>query len=401
VQDTRRPESIALISAAYPPYISGGIETQTYDLAHALSKLGLSVTVFCGGVKPPSVLREEEDLKVLRMPMARIPPRNVFFQLQNLSLLKNLLPHYDVVHTQHSSGSFYGIIKKKVGKPWVVSFHDHQLRRLLVFFDVKPWNLSMNDTMFYTFAYPIFEFLTRIELKWADHYVACGKSGLVDYLNFSKMDPRKVTLIPNGVNLDRIDSILNSSDVEGESGKSDFVLFTCGRWYASKGIQFLIRAMPYVKKRFNNVRLKVFGKGPMGPYFEKLIHSLKLEGTVALEGLVPYDRLILEMRNSDLAVFPSMIEVGASLAVMEAMACHKPLIAFEYPFSLEIIEHMKTGVLVPPKNVEALGECVCNLLGDEALRKRIGTNAREDVVRNHDVKNIALKYVEVYASVLS
>lgn len=370
-------------------------------MAHALSRLGLSVTVFCGGAKQPTVLHEDKDLRVLRMPMARVPPRVVFFQLQNLSLLKSVLPYYDVVHTQHSSGSLYGIIKKKVGKPWVVSFHDHQLRRLLMFFDVKPWNLTMSDTMFYAFAYPIFEALTRMELKWADHYVACGRSGLMDYLNFSKMDPRKVTLIPNGVNLGRIDSILNSSDVEGKSGRSDLVLFTCGRWYASKGIQFLIRAMPYVKKRFNNVRLKVFGKGPMRPYFERLIHSLKLEGTVRLEGLVPYDRLILEMSDSDLAVFPSMIEVGASLAVMEAMACRKPLIAFEYPFSLEIIKHMRTGVLVPPKNVEALGERICYLLSDEALRKRIGRNAREDVVRNHDVKNIALKYVEVYASVLS
>jgi len=122
---------------------------------------------------------------------------------------------------------------------------------------------------------------------------------------------------------------------------------------------------------------------------------------VTLEGHVPYNHLIYEMSKSDLTVFPSMIEVGASLAVMEAMACHKAVIAFKYPFSMEIIQHLKTGYLVPPKNVNALAEAICVLLGDKTLRKKLGENAYLNIVRNHDTKNVVKKYLEVYSNVLS
>jgi rhamnosyl/mannosyltransferase len=249
-------------------------------------------------------------------------------------------------------------------------------------------------------GFPIFDLLTRIELKQADHFIVCGESGFADYLSFSKMDPDKATLIPNGVDLKKIDSIRNSLDGEDKSEKDGPTLFTCGRWFSSKGIHLLIEAMPHVKERFRNVRLKIFGKGPMESSFKRLIHSLGLGDNVKLEGLVPYDRLLGEMNASDLAVFPSMVEVGASLAVMEAMACSRPVIAFGYPFSFEIIDHMKTGLLVPPKNVRALSESICFLLADETLRKKIGESARTNIVENHDVRKIVLKYLDVYSSIL-
>ena len=398
----RRLESIALVSAAYPPHTSGGIEVQTYDLAHALSSEGVDVTVFCGGAKVPKLIREHENLKIFRMPMADAPPRVVWFQLQNLEILRRTLPNYDIVHSQHSSGSIYGLFKEKIGKPWVVSFHDHQLRRLTVFFDVKPWNLSLGDIMYYTFGCPLFEFLTKMELKWADHYIACGESGFRDYVKFSKMDPAKTTVIPNGINLEKIRSIIRSAkEYENSEEKDDFMIFTCGRLYASKGIQYLLKAMPHVIKRFQNVQLKIFGKGPLYSYLQGLIRSLKLKNNVTLEGHVPYKQLISEMNKSDLAVFPSMVEVGASLAVMEAMACHKAVVAFNYPFSLEIIEHLKTGYLVPPKNVNAVAKAICVLIEDETLRKKLGENAYCNVVRNHDSKNVVKKYLEVYSNVLS
>jgi glycosyltransferase involved in cell wall biosynthesis len=398
----RRPESIALVSAAYPPHTSGGIEVQTYDLAHALSSEGVDVTVFCGGARVPTLVHENENLKVFRMPMFDAPPSVVWFQLQNLEMLKRTLPNYDLIHTQHSSGSVLGFLKEKIGKPWIVSFHDHQLRRLTVFFDVKPWNLSLKDIAYYTFGCPIFEFLTRMELRWADHYIACGESGFRDYVKFSKMDPAKTTVIPNGIDLEKIRSIIHSAKEHVNSEeKDDFVIFTCGRLYASKGIQYLLKAMPHVIKRFRNVQLKIFGKGPLFSYFQGLIRSLNLKNNVTLEGHVPYEQLISEMSNSDLAVFPSMVEVGASLAVMEAMACHKAVVAFNYPFSTEIIEHLKTGYLVPPKNVNAVARAICVLIEDETLRKKLGENAYCNIVRTHDSKNVVKKYLEVYSNVLS
>ena len=163
----------------------------------------------------------------------------------------------------------------------------------------------------------------------------------------------------------------------------------------------MIRAMPKVLKTHRNVVLKIFGKGPLHTYFENLISSLKLGEHVRLEGHVPYDALVREMNDSDIAVFPSLIEVGASLAVMEAMACRRAVIAFDYPFSNEIIKHGENGYLVPPKNFDALSNAINLLLSDAKLRRRLGENAYQNIVENHDTKNVVKKYLKVYSQLLS
>jgi len=389
---------VALVSAAYPPVQTGGIETQTADLAHALSAQGVDVTVLCGGATPVKITEENQCLRIIRMPTVDLPPRVVWYQLQNMRAFEKYLSPFDIIHSQHSAFSIYGLLKERIGKPWIVSFHDHQFTRLKVLFDVKPWNLSPGDIAYYILGYPIFEILTRMELRWADHYIACGKFGFESYVNISKMRPEKTTVIPNGIDLDKINSILDSKQNLGSSrSRQDFVIFTCGRFYGSKGIHYLIRAMPSVLQKFKNVRLKIFGKGPLMSYLKALINSLNLQKNVTIEGHVPYDRLIREMSESDLAVFPSLVEVGASLAVMEAMACGKAVIAFNYPFSAEIITHLETGYHVAPKDIEGLAEAMKILIEDESLRRRIGENARNNVTKNHDIKQVAKKYIEVYS----
>lgn len=389
---------VALVSAAYPPVQTGGIETQTADLAHALSAEGVDVTVLCGGATPVKITKENQRLRIIRMPMLDLPPRVVWYQLQNLQAFEKYLSRFDIVHSQHSAFSIYGLLKKKIGRPWIVSFHDHQFNRLKVLLDVKPWNLSSGDIAYYLVGYPIFDILTRMELRWADHYIACGKFGFDSYVKISKMRIQKTTVIPNGIDLNKVDSILDSRQNLGSSRrKEDFVIFTCGRFYGSKGIQYLIRAMPSVLQKFKNVRLKIFGKGPLLSSLEALVNSLNLQKKVSIEGHVPYDRLIREMSESDLAVFPSLVEVGASLAVMEAMACGKAVIAFNYPFSAEIITHLVTGYQVAPKDIEGLAEAMKILIDDESLRRRIGENARNNVMKNHDIRQVAKKYIEVYS----
>jgi glycosyltransferase involved in cell wall biosynthesis len=307
------------------------------------------------------------------------------------------VPDFDVVHTQHSSGSLYGLFKNKFRKPWIVSFHEHQFRRLLTYLDLKPWRFSVTDSVYYALGYPLFDLMTQAE-KTADHYIVCGTAGLADYLSFSKIDAAKTTMIRNGIDLEKIQSIIGKEESDKDSCTSGLTLFTCGRLHAAKGVEYLVRAMPRVASRYRNVRLKIFGKGPMEPALRNMIRSLHLDKVVSLEGYVPYDRLVHEMNRCDLAIYPTLLEVGASIAIMEAMACHKSVVAFDYPFTRDVITHMKTGYLVPRKNPVMLADAIALLLQDNSLRKRLGDNAFDYIVRNHDYKKIIKKYVEVYSS---
>ncbi|XHH09215.1 MAG: glycosyltransferase family 4 protein [Candidatus Bathyarchaeia archaeon] len=394
--------NIALISAGYPPYKYGGIDVQSYDLAHALADEKVNVTVYCGYSKNPVNTVENEYLNVTRLPFRDIIPRNLWFQLQNKSLFKDQLSKFDLVHTQHSSGSIYGLLKNRVGKPWVVSFHDHEVRRLLMLFNSKPWTQSPGDVAFYAVGFPIFSVFTKTELNNADHYIACGLTGYKDYVDFSNIDNSKTTLIPNSIHLDKIQKAAKAyEETDQPVEKKDLTIFTCGRLFTSKGIQYLIMAMPEVLKQNPKVHLNIFGQGPLRPQLEKLIRTLGIENNVKLQGYASYERLMYELQQSDLTVFPSLIEVGASLAIMEAMASHKTVIAFKYPFILEVIEHQKTGYLVPPKDVKALARAINLLLSDKQLRNKIGDNAHQKIVKDHNWKNNVKKYIQVYSQMIN
>jgi len=395
--------NLALVSAAYPPYSFGGIDVQTYHLAHALSSVGINVSIFCGLAKKPTIAIENENLTIYRLPLFDIPPRVVWFQLKNVSLFKKYFKNFDLIHTQHSSGSIYGFFKEKNEIPWVVSFHDHELRRLMLLFNIKPWNFTIGDIIYYSAGYPLFSLLSSMELKYADHYIVCGLSGYLDYERFSNIRKSKTTLIPNGVNIDKIKSAAESyrEKIHVYEDEKDFTIFTCGRLYASKGVQYLINAMPGVIQRIPDVHLKIFGKGPLRKRFEKQIRDLNLMNHVTLEGHVTYERLMYELSMSDIAVFPTLIEVGASFAIMEAMAFKKPVVAFRYPFTMEVIEHLKTGYLVQPKKTNELVKAISLLLNDRTLQIRLGKNAYSKIMRDHNWSDTVKKYIDVYSQVVS
>ena len=102
---------VALVSAAYPPYTFGGIDIQTYHLAHALSSAGIEVNVFCGLAEKPTSTVENNNLTIYRLPLSDFPPRVIWFQLQNMGFFKKNFKNYDIIHTQHSSGTIYSIMK--------------------------------------------------------------------------------------------------------------------------------------------------------------------------------------------------------------------------------------------------------------------------------------------------
>jgi glycosyltransferase involved in cell wall biosynthesis len=394
---------IALVSAAYPPYTFGGIDIQTYDLAHGLSNNGLDVTVFCGLSKKKEIIRENENLSIYRLPFFDFYPRVLWFQLMNQGLFRKEFKNFDLIHSQNTSGSIYSFFRNKIKTPWIVSFHDHQLRRLSLLLKINPLNLSLGDLTYYSMGYPLFEYLSNLEVKNADHYIICGYSGFKDFYNYNKIKQEKTTVIPNGVNPDKLENLAKLFEEKDSliEPSNSFRLFTSGRLYTSKGIQYLIRAMPKVIRANPDVSLEIYGKGPLLPKLLALINDLKLEKKVFCRGHVEYEELMYKLKTCDLTVYPSLNEVGASLSVMEAMAFGKAVVAFDYPFTREILDHSDTGYLVKPKNVDELSDAVCLLIGDKKIRERIGENARLKILKKHNWNDVIKKYIDVYDKVIS
>ncbi len=92
----------------------------------------------------------------------------------------------------------------------------------------------------------------------------------------------------------------------------------------------------------------------------------------------------------DLFVFPSHLE-SFGLALAEAMAAGLPVVACAAGGVTDIVEHERTGLLVPPRDVPALAQAILRLVRDGALRRRLGRNARTAAVR-WDIRHIAARY---------
>jgi glycosyltransferase involved in cell wall biosynthesis len=161
------------------------------------------------------------------------------------------------------------------------------------------------------------------------------------------------------------------------SDLSPKVVVAAGRYAAEKGYDRLIDAFSRVASHQPGWVLKIFGHGPLQRQLEKQVERLGLQDRVLLPGLA--DDIEAELRASSVFALSSIHE-GLPMALAEAMACGVPCVAFDCaPGVREIVTDGVDGIVVPPRNVEALAEGLDRLMRDEDLRRRYGVAARESV----------------------
>jgi glycosyltransferase involved in cell wall biosynthesis len=157
------------------------------------------------------------------------------------------------------------------------------------------------------------------------------------------------------------------------------VVVAAGRYAGEKGYDRLIDAFAAVAGRHPGWTLKIFGHGPLQGALRKQAERLGLADRVLLPGLAA--DIEAELRASSVFALSSIHE-GLPMALAEAMACGLPCVAFDCaPGVREIVTDGVDGIVVPPRDVEALAEGLDRLMGDEALRRRLGSAARTSVRR--------------------
>ena len=118
------------------------------------------------------------------------------------------------------------------------------------------------------------------------------------------------------------------------------------------------------------------------------VHDYGLSDRVHLIGEV--DESTIALTAMDLFIFPSHLE-SFGMALVEAMACGLPVVACAAGGVVDIVEHDRTGLLVPVRDVPALAQAMLRLLQDENLCRRLGQNARTAADR-WDIRHIAAAY---------
>src|SRR5581483_420073 len=167
-----------------------------------------------------------------------------------------------------------------------------------------------------------------------------------------------------------------------------------------KGVDVLIRAMAVLRDRGQFVPLSIAGDGPRRAETEGLISALRLDGSVRLLGDQPRSAVVELLHQCTLFVLPSRFE-SFGMAVVEAMACGKAVVATRVDGVLEIIDDRKNGLLVEPDDPIGLADAISAFIADPNLRSRLGAAARERVNNRFLTSRMGEDYANAFREVMA
>ncbi len=168
-----------------------------------------------------------------------------------------------------------------------------------------------------------------------------------------------------------------------------------GNLLVGKGHELVLRAFARIKNSHQGVNVSMIGEGADRDRFVALAKDLGIAERVQLHGRVGRAEVAKAMRNCALLVLPSRFE-GLGCVYLEAMACGKPVIACRGQGIEEIICHGSNGWLIPVDGLEELVEALRVLLGDAALRMRIGQAGRQTILDSLTLTRQAESLMKIY-----
>jgi glycosyltransferase involved in cell wall biosynthesis len=239
--------------------------------------------------------------------------------------------------------------------------------------------------------------LHRLSFRNSSKIVAVSRNSLQEArAAFRDFPIGKTVVIPNGIDFAQIDKIRHSVGECAGTDEESILFF--GRLVWIKGVLQLVEAIAKLRRESPGVRLRIAGSGPLLETLRRLVQRMELTQNVEFLGYLNHSNLIAEIIRSGIVALPSIYEAG-SIAHLEAMACRKPLVAFDYPFAREYIADSSTGLLARPIDADDLAEKIGVLMGDRKLRSMLAQNAYELTFRSHNWENLADTYRQVYAEV--
>jgi len=355
------------------PY-PGGVENYALNISKELARLGNKVKVICAN-EPKSDIRNFNGFKIERLDyLCKIANTNLTLSLP-FRLWKE---KFDIMHTYLPtpwSADWSAIIGKLRGKKVVISYCN----------DITGDGVGNIISKIYNNT------LLKLTLKLADKIITIGPN----YLQSSKYLKKyssKVQFIPIGV--DR--KIFKKIDIKKQNN-TIFFLSILDEYHAYKGLDYLLEAIKSVKKEIPNIKLIVGGKGKLLEYYKVKTKKLAIENNVEFQGFIPDEKLVECYNKCEVFVLPSIdsTQEGFGIVLLEALACGTPVITTDIVGIAQEIKEYKTGIVIKPKNIEALSKATVEILKNRnEFSKNIPT-----LISKFDIRKLVQEIVNCYYEV--
>jgi glycosyltransferase involved in cell wall biosynthesis len=275
---------------------------------------------------------------------------------------------------------------------------------LSVLCDVRPTIVSVwgTDVLEAPRLSPLHYFITRYALRRADHITATGLR-LAEAASRYAPPGKPVTVAPYGVDLRQFRPRPREACPEpAEGARSEVVIGAVARLSREKGLHYLLEAFAVVARRLaghSQVRLVIAGEGRERRRLERLAARLGLGERVRLLGEVPHEQVPEVLQGLDIFAMPSTYE-GFGVAALEAEAMEVPVVASRVHGIPDVVIDGETGLLVPPRDRQALAAALERLASDSDLRRRLGRAGRAFVAGHYSWEENTAQMEALYQAAL-
>jgi sugar transferase (PEP-CTERM/EpsH1 system associated) len=334
----------------------GGAERVVFDLARSLDRKRFRPVVAClnfkGALAEPL---EAEGIPVYALDKKPKLDLGVLVRLARLLRQERV----DIVHTHLWTSSFWGRLAAVLARVPVAIVTEHNLdlwRRTPHFVADRLLGLATDDWIFVS---------KEVEAFYRERLRIPADRGHV---------------VLNGVDTKPFATPLDKADVRRRMGlKPDArVAGVVGRLEARKGHRYFLEAMKIVAARDPTALGLIVGEGKEKAALIEQCHALGLDERVRILGF--WADLAEALCALDVFVLPSLME-GHPLAVLEAMAAGKPVVATDVGGNSEAVEKGDTGLLVPAEDPTALADAIATLLADPQRAQIMGAAGRKSLDR--------------------
>lgn len=357
---------LCIIVPYFTPYVRGN----EYGLAESLTRLGYDVTIIASKGKAPREIKKDSsgdfDFKVKYLPtLVDIGDNPIVYGLNlegyDVALLQEDYPF--ICHKAYTGAKNHGI---KTILSSERTYYPNGIKGAVLKILDKVKNKELRD---------------GVDVLTAHCSAAKG------FMERELGTKREIKVIHVGVDT----TLFRPTEPKGKYlPEGQFKILTVARLHKYKGIEYLIDAMQLLQE-MPEAKLYILGKGAEEVSLKRRVKRLGLERNVEfIEKPIPNYEMPFLYRGCDIYVQPSIIE-PYGIAILEAMACGKPVIGTKVGGMLDTVKDGNTGFLVDPRNAEEIAERIL-ILKDENKKGEMGISAREWVVENFDWMVIGKKY---------
>ena len=227
--------------------------------------------------------------------------------------------------------------------------------------------------------------------RYATRIVAVSESNRTRMIQLESIPAEKILVLPTAY---IPHTVTDPTDIRAELGLAPDarVITVAATLRVEKALEVMIRAMAQVVQRFEDAHLVIAGDGPQREV---------LEAQAASVGMTTHVHFLGERR--DVTPILQTVDVGAlssdwegmPLFVLECMATGTPVVVTDVGGLPELVEHDRTGLVVPPRDPAALARALIALLEDPELRRRLATAAAQHVDA-FSIEHVAQRFAGLY-----